>query len=117
MRGDDILQQANESMTVKRVFGEPIEVDGVTVIPVARVSGGGGGGGSEGDASAGGGSGFGYGLKAEPVGAYVVRQGELDWEPAQAGIDLNKAIISGSVVAVVFLLVMKAIIGAKQTGR
>jgi len=33
---------------VKRVFGEPYEKNGVTVIPAARVQGGAGGGGGEG---------------------------------------------------------------------
>ena len=41
---ETLLHQAREVTTVRRVFGEPIERDGVTVVPVAAVRGGGGGG-------------------------------------------------------------------------
>ena len=44
MDAQQILDQANDAITVRRVFGEPIERDGVTVVPVAVVFGGGGGG-------------------------------------------------------------------------
>jgi uncharacterized spore protein YtfJ len=36
-----------DALTVKRVFGEPYEKDGVTIIPAARVQGGAGAGGGE----------------------------------------------------------------------
>jgi hypothetical protein len=44
---DEILGGAREAMSVKRVFGDPIESDGVTIVPVAKVGGGGGGGGDD----------------------------------------------------------------------
>ncbi|MFL6251189.1 MAG: hypothetical protein ACJ75N_11795 [Actinomycetes bacterium] len=47
MEVQEVLAQARDSMTVKRVFGEPYEKDGVTVIPAARVQGGAGAGGGE----------------------------------------------------------------------
>jgi hypothetical protein len=57
---------------IKAVFGEPIERDGLTVVPVARVRWGfGGGDGSGEDAEGrtiGSGSGGGGGLAAEPIG-------------------------------------------------
>jgi uncharacterized spore protein YtfJ len=31
------IEQARDALTVKRVFGDPVERDGVTVIPAARV--------------------------------------------------------------------------------
>ena len=40
---EEILAQARDSITVKRVFGEPIERDGLTVIPAANIMGGFGG--------------------------------------------------------------------------
>ena len=40
---DEIISQARDSITVKRVFGEPIEKDQLTIIPVAKVIGGAGG--------------------------------------------------------------------------
>jgi uncharacterized spore protein YtfJ len=41
---DELLKGHREAITVKRVFGDPYEKDGVTVIPAAKVIGGGGGG-------------------------------------------------------------------------
>lgn len=43
MNVDEMLQGVREAMTARTVFGEPIERDGVLIIPAARVRGGGGG--------------------------------------------------------------------------
>jgi len=45
MEVQGVIAQARDALTVKRVFGEPYEKNGVTMIPVARVQGGAGGGG------------------------------------------------------------------------
>ena len=74
---DDLFGRASDVITVRRVFGEPVERDGVTLVPAARVAGGGGGGG---DAEGSGGGGF--GVYASPVGAYVIRDGRVTWKPA-----------------------------------
>jgi enoyl-CoA hydratase len=74
---DELLKGARDAISVKKVFGDPVEKDGVTVIPVAYVGGGGGGGG---DTEGNGGGGFGLGAK--PAGAYVIRDGDVRWEPA-----------------------------------
>ena len=84
----ETLSGAQDALTAKRVFGEPYERDGLTVIPAASVQGGGGGGGSESEGGSDGGGGF--GINARPVGAYVVREGEVSWQPA---FDLNRAIL------------------------
>ncbi len=44
----ELIKGAREALSVRQVFGEPVERDGVTVIPAATVIGGGGGGGGEG---------------------------------------------------------------------
>ncbi|MEX5296124.1 spore germination protein GerW family protein [Kocuria sp. CPCC 205268] len=79
-----VLEQAVDAVTVRRVFGEAYQVDGTTVIPVARVRGWGGGGGGSGEEkdSSGSGSGVGYGVHAEPAGVYVVRGDSVIWRPA-----------------------------------
>jgi uncharacterized spore protein YtfJ len=77
MKVDDLLQGARDAITVRRVYGEAIERDGVTVIPAAMVIGGGGGGGDE----AGNGGG-GFGLMARPIGAWSIRDGDVSWQPA-----------------------------------
>lgn len=56
------------------VFGSPVERDGVTVIPVARVRWGVGAGGGESVADGSSGSGGGGGASADPVGFIEVRQ-------------------------------------------
>jgi uncharacterized spore protein YtfJ len=52
-----ILSSARDAVTVRRVFGEPYERDGITVIPAAAVMGGAGGGSGQDDEGAGGGGG------------------------------------------------------------
>lgn len=91
---DEILRGARDAITVKRVYGEPIETDGVTVVPAAAVRGGGGGGGDEEDN---GGAGFGVG--ARPVGAYVIEGQTVRWVPA---IDVSRVLLFG--VAALFVL-------------
>lgn len=117
----DVLNHAREAMTVKRVFGDPYEKEGLTVIPVANVMGGAGGGGGTGvgakpegaseeavgtDAP-GSGYGMGYGLRASPAGVYVIRGGEVEWKPA---LDMNRLTLQRAVVAIVALLAFRSII-------
>jgi uncharacterized spore protein YtfJ len=77
----ETISKARDAITVKRVYGDPYERDGLTVIPAAAVSGGSGGGGGE-DPGGGKGSGAGFGLGARPVGAYVIEGGSVRWVPA-----------------------------------
>jgi uncharacterized spore protein YtfJ len=35
----EVIQQSQDAITVRRVFGEPYEKDGITVIPAAKVGG------------------------------------------------------------------------------
>ena len=55
----ETIEQAKEAMTVRRVFGDPYEKNGVTMIPAARVQGGAGGGRGEGPEGEGSGRGSG----------------------------------------------------------
>jgi uncharacterized spore protein YtfJ len=109
MELQEILAQARDTLTVKRVFGEPYEKDGVTIIPAARVQGGAGGGSGEDPKGQGRGSGSGFGVTARPVGAFVLRQGELSWRPA---VDVTRIVLGGQVVAIVALLTVRAVIKA-----
>jgi uncharacterized spore protein YtfJ len=105
MKVEETIEAGRDSITVKRVYGEPFERNGVTVIPAASVQGGAGGGsGDQPDGQTGGGGGF--GVRARPVGAYVIRGEQVSWEPA---FDLNRAILGGQVVALVGLLVLRSI--------
>ncbi|MFD5096520.1 sporulation protein [Amycolatopsis thailandensis] len=77
---EKIVGTMRDNLTVRRVYGEPVEKDGVVLIPAASIIGGGGGGhgteqGKEGE-------GGGFMLAARPVGAYVLKGGEVRWVPA-----------------------------------
>jgi uncharacterized spore protein YtfJ len=93
---DEILAGARDAISVKRVYGDPIESEGVTIIPAAKVGGGGGGGG---DSAGDGGGGFGIG--ARPVGVYVVKDGDVSWRPA---VDVNRMIAFTFILGLVFAL-------------
>jgi uncharacterized spore protein YtfJ len=98
MKVDELLKGARDAITVKKVFGDPVEKDGVTVIPVAYVGGGGGGGG---DAEGNGGGGFGLGAK--PAGAYVIKDGDVRWEPA---INPGRVALGWQIVAALALILL-----------
>ncbi len=100
MRVEEIVSTARDALTVRRVYGEPYEHDGLTVIPAAAVTGGFGGGAGR-DEKGQDGEGGGFGVAARPVGAYVIRGGEVTWKPA---VDLERALLVGGVVVVSYLL-------------
>jgi uncharacterized spore protein YtfJ len=114
MEVQEVIAQARDALTVKRVFGEPYEKDGVTMIPAARVQGAAGGGSGEDPQSQGQGSGSGFAIAARPVGAFVIRDGELSWRPA---LDVTRIALGGQVVAVVALLTVRAILKAWVKAR
>ena len=101
MKIEDLFSRVRESFDARTVFGEPVERDGVTVIPAARVVGGGGTGNGE-DTRGRRGEGGGLGLIARPVGAYVIKDGEVWWQPA---VDVNRVIATVGAIAVAGLFV------------
>lgn len=109
-----IIAQARDVITVKRVFGDPYEKDGVTVIPAAKVQGGGGGGGGESPGGQGKGEGAGFGLSARPAGAYVVRNGDVMWQPA---VDMNRLVAVAGAVAIAAFLSLRSIVRARAKAR
>jgi uncharacterized spore protein YtfJ len=82
---DELLAGARDAINVRRAYGDPIELEGVTVVPAAMVGGGGGGGG---DSEQNGGGGFGVGAK--PVGAFVIRGQDVTWVPA---VDVSRIVL------------------------
>lgn len=102
----ETLERARDAMTVRRVYGDPVERDGVIVIPAAKVRGGGGGGG---DAQGNGGGGF--GLSATPAGAFVIKDGDVRW---QAAVDVNRIAFWGSMVAIVAWLAIRSIARSRR---
>jgi uncharacterized spore protein YtfJ len=97
---DELMSKAKDAITVKRVYGEPYEKDGVTVIPAAMVAGGGGGG-SGTDESGSNGEGGGFGMGGRPAGAFVIKNGEVTWRPA---VDPNRVVLVAGIVAVTWFV-------------
>ena len=78
---DKAIAQIEAAMTVRRVFGEPTESHGVTVLPVARVAAGAGGGAADGKSR---GWGGGFGVLSEPLGVFVIDGAGARWVPVAA---------------------------------
>jgi uncharacterized spore protein YtfJ len=103
----DSVQEVIDSAKAGKVFGPPIERDGMTVVPVAKVQGGGGAGGggsAQGQHAGESGSGAGVGVMAKPLGVFVIRDGKVSWQPA---LDLNKVILGGQVLLALALLTLR----------
>jgi uncharacterized spore protein YtfJ len=95
------------------VYGDPIERDGVMLIPAAAVRGGLGYGGGQDDKGNEGGGG-GSGLSARPVGMYRIQDGKVGWQPA---FDLTRIVIGGQIVAIVALLVVRSVVKRRRRRR
>ncbi|HEX6353184.1 sporulation protein [Actinophytocola sp.] len=113
MKIDDLLSRVTESAKARMVYGDPVEKDGVTVIPAAQIVGGGGGGDGT-DRRGAHGSGGGLGLIARPVGAFVIKDGEVRWQPT---FDVNRLIAVGGAVAIGGLLLAGRIIRSAATRK
>ena len=110
----DLLTQigkAEEAFTVRRVFGDPYEKDGVTVIPAARVQGAVGGGGGEAPGGEGSGTGTGFAMNSKPFGVFVMKDGDVVWRPA---IDATRIALGGQLVAIVALLTVRSIVKSRR---
>jgi uncharacterized spore protein YtfJ len=100
--GDTVGRKADAST----VFGEPVQREGVTVIPVAKARfgfGGGGGsgtreGGAEGEGSGGGGGGGG-GVAVAPIGYIEVHDGSAEFKRIRNPSDALALVAAASLVA------------------
>lgn len=85
MEPKEALGSVRDTLSARQVFGEPVERDGVTVIPAATVIGTGGGGGGSKSSGDGDepvtGAGMGVGLFAWPSGAFEIREDRVTWRP------------------------------------
>ena len=109
MKPEELMEKMRDSLRAEMVYGQPYEKDGMTVIPAAAVLGGGGGGSGRRGADAEG-DGGGFGLVARPVGAFVVENGTVRWQPA---LDATRLILAGTLV----LLVLSRRFGRRRRAR
>lgn len=101
---EEMVKQGTDAATVKRVFGEPITQDGVTIIPVAKVDGMAGGGAGKGAEDDGKGWGGGYGVRARALGTYVIKDGRVRFVPA---VDVNRAMLMIGMFALGVMLILR----------
>ena len=113
MQAEELISGARDVVSVKRVYGDPYEKNGLTVIPAASVRAGGRGGMGESEGGASGGRG-GFGLMARPSGAWIVEDGDVTWKPA---IDVNRIVLGGQVIALTAILVTGGILLAHSRRR
>jgi hypothetical protein len=50
------------------------------------------------------------GISARPIGAYRIQGDEVEWVPA---VDLTKVIVTGQIVVIVFLWVVRSILKSR----
>jgi uncharacterized spore protein YtfJ len=74
------LAEITRSFGVKSAYGEPVEIDGVTIVPVALVQFGFGGGGEDDGEQSGMGGGGGGGMSI-PIGAYIKSGATARFDP------------------------------------
>ena len=110
----EVVSQARDSVTAKRVFGEPYEKNGTTIIPAARVAGAGGGGGGQGPEGIGEGNGTGFGIGGHPVGAFVVREDKVFWVPA---VDIPRVLAGTFLLLLGVRAVLKVVFGRRTCER
>ena len=99
---DDLLERVGQAVGrgahVSAVFGEPVEREGLTVIPVARsrfgFGGGGGSGSREGDEGSGGGGGG--GVAVGPIGYIELHEGHAEFKRILTPTDLLAIVVAGS---------------------
>jgi len=103
------LDAARDAVTVRRVYGDPYQVEGITIIPAASVMGGGGGG-----ADTQGNGGGGFGVRARPAGAWIIKDGDAQWRPA---VDVTRIALMGQIVAIVALLTLRSIVKSIAKSR
>ncbi len=96
-----VVSAARDIFSARLVYGEPVEGEGVTVIPAATVFGGGGGGGGGDTGALPVREGAGFGVLARPVGAFVVRGTSVTWVPA---VDVTRLGLVGALLALVKIL-------------
>ena len=107
---DQLLSDGMDSMTVKRVFGEPYESNGIVFVPAATIRGGVGRGEGEGSETTPAGRGGGMGISARPIGAYRIKGDDVEWVPA---VDVTRVIVTGQIVAIALLFVIRSVLKAR----
>jgi uncharacterized spore protein YtfJ len=118
-RSDAFLERIAErlggSASARAVYADPVERDGVTVIPVAKVRWGFGGG--SGRSGTEGGTGGGGGVQASPMGYIELHNGVAEFRPIKDPVSEMLAtvplVIAGGIVAGIVLGGLRKLVRGK----
>jgi hypothetical protein len=113
MEVQELISSARDVVSVKRVYGDPYEKNGLTVIPAATVRGGGGVGGGDEEHGESGKAGA-FKMSARPSGAWIIEDGRATWRPA---IDVNRIVLGGQMIAMTAILVVGTVLLAGSRRR
>src|SRR5690242_8867421 len=107
-----LADRLGTNSNVRTIFGDPVERNGVTVIPVARVryGFGGGGGGKEGESGSGGGG----GAKVEPLGYIEMKNGMSEFRPIRQPAAVTPVIVAGAFTALIVLRGLSRLLNRKR---
>jgi uncharacterized spore protein YtfJ len=111
MDAGTIVDRMQDMVAANRVYAEPATVDGTTVILAAKVGGGAGGGTGKDAEDRGEGAGGGLGWTGRPCGAFVLKGGDVRWQPA---VDVNHLITAVAAVTIAALLTARAYFKARR---
>jgi uncharacterized spore protein YtfJ len=111
----ELVDRIADSANVRAVYGEPIDRNGTTVIPVAHVRYGFGGGSGRQPAKGQEGTGAGGGVRVTPVGYVEMCEGKVRFRPIRAGSTLMRALGIG--VALMFAREIVRVVSQRRRVR
>ena len=109
---EKLAERLGQHLSSKTIYGDPVERDGLTVIPVARARmgfGGGSGGGSSEEGS-GEGEGGGGGLVVSPVGYIEIVEGQATFRRINDAASLLPVILVAALAVGVVLRGMRQLV-------
>ena len=104
----DAARTTRKILSARRVYGDPIERDGLVLIPAVRILGRGGGRHGKDGKGPGGGA---FRVSARPAGVYVLRDGKVKWMPA---LDVNRIVLGGQIIGMVLGAFAMAVWGPRR---
>jgi uncharacterized spore protein YtfJ len=103
-----VAEKMGASASAKAVYADPVEHDGVTVIPVAKVRWGFGGGSGRKKGERG--SGGGGGMQATPLGYIEIKAGQTQFRPIRDPMNLVPIAAVGSLAGWILLRSIRKLI-------
>jgi hypothetical protein len=107
----EAISAARHVISVKRVYGDPYEKNGLAVIPAAIV--GGVAASASGDQTVDESGERACGLMARPSGAWIIQGDQVTWKPA---IDVNRIVLGGQIIAFTAIFMAGRILLARSSG-